>query len=211
MYSTGSSLLIPRFANHKRPVSAEGTLESPDPEAQAKWPSDQPGLHSSMLWVWVLSWRHSSCPGHGGPVINKRHLARSSSSAAPPVQLRYLSDHRSDCPELGPPEPTSSDQRLPVILKPQALSICKAPQTQASLDTGYRRTGPIPPAQSYLQTETRRSEVAVAKVAPGPQPPLPLCPHWPSPLSPWLPLSFPHSLPTSHCLVSSRLSASTSQ
>ena len=87
MYSTGSSLLIPRFANHKRPVSAEGTLESPDPEAQAKWPSDQPGLHSSMLWVWVLSWRHSSCPGHGGSVINKRHLARSSSSAAPPVQL----------------------------------------------------------------------------------------------------------------------------
>lgn len=37
--------------------------------------------------------------------------------------------------------------------------------------------------------------MAAAKVAPGPQPPLPLHAQHPIPLSPWLPLSFPTQLP----------------
>lgn len=147
----------------------------------------------------MLSWRHGSCPGRGGPVINKRHLARSSDSADPPVQLHYLSDHRSGCPVLGSPEPTQLRPKAECDPRVSGLSICKPPRpkphwTQVIEGQGtFRLHGAR--AGSYLQTETGRSEVAVAKVAPGPQPPLPLHPHWPSPLSPWLPLSFPRIAP----------------
>ena len=73
------------------------------------------------------------------------------------------------------------------------------PWTQATEGAGPSR---LHGASSYLQTETGRSAVAVAKVAPGPQPPLPLHPQQPHPPSPHG-FHFPstHSPPTSHCLA----------
>ena len=55
--------------------------------------------------------------------------------------------------------------------------------------------GPSRPhgASSYLQTETRRSEVTAARVTPGPPAPTP--PRGPLPRSARLPLSFPTQLP----------------
>lgn len=150
----------------------------------------------------MLSWRHSSCPGHGGPVINKRHLARSSSSADAPVQLHYLSDHRSGCPMLGSPEPIQFRPKAECDPGVSGFSIYKPLRSKLRWTQVIEGQGTFRQhrarAGSYLQTETRRSEVAVAKVAPGPQPPLPLHPHWPSPLSPWLPLSFPRIAPQPH-------------
>lgn len=37
--------------HNRDPSQIKGTLKSPDPEALAKRPSDQPGLHSSVLWA----------------------------------------------------------------------------------------------------------------------------------------------------------------
>lgn len=53
-------------------------------------------------------------------------------------------------------------------------------------------------ASSYLQTETGRSEVAAARVAPGPPAPTP-SPAAPSPAPHGFLFPSPHSSPTSHC------------
>lgn len=126
-------------------------------------------------------------------------------------QLHYLSDHRLGLPRT---KPTRTCPPRPEPGQPRRLSGSSDPGSKRHSCLGLGLPGLRPQkgqgpsrlhgASSYLQTETGRSEVAAAKVAPGPQPPLPPHPRPPHPPSPHgFLFPSPHSSPTSHCSASS--------
>lgn len=127
-------------------------------------------------------------------------MAKSSSSAAPGAQLHYLSDHRSGCPERGhqsPPQATAGWAGRPWgPSRPRFECLSPPPRPGPPWTPATKGPGPsrLHGTSSYLQSETGRSEVAVARAAPGPQPPLPLRPSSPAPstASAFLPCRLPN-------------------
>lgn len=103
---------------------------------------------------------------------------------------------------LGPPTlPTQakSQASLPASRGPQiqGLSICSSSDLGLPGHRPQKGQGPsrLPRAGSYLQTETGRSEVAVATWLQAPSPHSHCIPSSPTPRPPWLPLSFSTQLP----------------
>lgn len=117
-------------------------------------------------------------------------------------QLHYLSDHRSGLPSAGPTKPAHPGQKPgqpPCLLGssnagPEHRQLLRPgpPGLRPQLGQGPSR---LLGASSYLQTETGRSEVVAPWLqAPSPHPHS--IPGSPTPLSPWLPLSFSTQLPS---------------